>query len=85
VLTDLRETCELLNAEVAKNNKTNPKLVRDVLDAERELTKSINSHTDNLHSMISYLCKVSFNDLATVSKELGVEDKDLEYLESANL
>ncbi len=71
----------MLKTEVAKNNKTNPKLVRDVLDAECELIKGINSHTDNLHSLISYLCKVSFNDLATVSKELSVEDKDLEYLE----
>lgn len=78
---DLRKTSELLNAEISKNNKTNPKLVCEILDAERELMKSIAVHTDNLHSMLDYLCRVSFNDLATVSKELGVQEKDLEYLE----
>lgn len=61
--------------------QSNPKMVQELITAEADLIKGVNMQVDNMYCMIDYVAKLTFADSSQVRKDLGLSEKDLDYIE----
>lgn len=65
---------------IEKRSQASPELFQKLRHAEIQLISAINSHTENINIMISYLCKLSFMESSVIKQEFGLKVQDLEEI-----